>query len=62
MGKDNPKRAYNREPLFKGENYAFWKECMFGHLMSLDKIFWVATEIFPFSPKVSSMLLKLINP
>lgn len=51
MGDEDPKGAYNRAPLFKCENYAYWKENMYVHLMSVDKNIWVETIDGPFIPK-----------
>lgn len=34
---DNPKGAYNRGPIFKGENYDYKKENMYVHLLSFEK-------------------------
>lgn len=42
MGKDNLNGAYNRAPIFRGENYVYKKDYMFVHLMSLDKMLQVA--------------------
>ena len=32
-------------PLFDGNNYAYWKECMRAFLQSLDEKVWQAVEI-----------------
>lgn len=36
---DDPNGAYNRALIFKGGNYAYWKENMVIHLLSVDKIY-----------------------
>lgn len=35
-----PKGAYDREPIFTGENYGYWKSCMCIHINSVDKGIW----------------------
>lgn len=35
-----PKGAYNRAPIFIGENYGYWKACMHIHMNSVDKGVW----------------------
>lgn len=42
MGDYNPNGSYNRAPIFKGENYAYWKENMYVCLQSDDKNIWIA--------------------
>lgn len=39
MGND-PKGAYNRVPVFTGENYSYWKDCMRVHINSVDRKIW----------------------
>lgn len=53
MGNDDPKGAYNREPDFKGKQYAYWKEHMYVHLMCIDKHLWVVITDVYFIPKQS---------
>lgn len=48
---DDPKGAYNREPIFKGENYAYWEENMYVHLLSVDKNICVPVADRPFIPR-----------
>ena len=36
MASKEPKGAYNRRPIFDGENYDYWKECMSVHIQSVD--------------------------
>lgn len=45
------KDAYNRVPIFKGENYAYRKHNMYVHLMWVDKMLWVVIIDKPFIPK-----------
>jgi hypothetical protein len=40
MDNKEPKGAYNREPIFDGENYDYWKECMSVHIQSVDMDVW----------------------
>ncbi|PNX80237.1 phytoalexin-deficient 4-2 protein [Trifolium pratense] len=42
MARNDPKGAYNSAPVFTGENYEFWKECMSVHIMSIDMEVWKA--------------------
>ena len=37
-----PKGDYKRAPIFKGENYSYWKACMQIHINSYDKGVWEA--------------------
>ena len=41
MGNDDLKGAYSSALIFKGENYAYWKDNMYVPLMSIDIIIWV---------------------
>lgn len=60
MGKDDMNGAHNRAPVFKGENYTYWKDNIYVHLTSVDKMFWVTIEDNPFfSQKVLLKVLKL---
>jgi len=36
MASKKPKGDYNRAPIFDGENYDYWKECMRIHIQSVD--------------------------
>lgn len=49
--KDNLKGVDSKTLIFNGEKYAFWKECIFFHLISLDKRLWIAIKDNPFDPK-----------
>ena len=40
MANKGPKGAYNRAPIFDGENYDYWKECMSIHIQSVDMEVW----------------------
>lgn len=51
MGDNDPKETYNRPPVFKDENYAYWKENMYVHLLSVDKNLWIAVTEGSFIPK-----------
>lgn len=48
---DDPNWAYNRAPVFKGGNHAYWKENMYVHLLSVDKNLWVIVTDGHFIPK-----------
>ena len=43
-----PKGAYNRAPVFNGENYGYWKDCMRVHINSIDRNVWTAIQNGPF--------------
>lgn len=43
-----PKRAYNRSPVFNGENYGYWKDCMRVHINSIEINVWVSIRDGPF--------------
>lgn len=51
MGNTDPKGAYIRAPIFKGKNYAYWKETIYIHLMFVDKIPLVETTNICSIPK-----------
>jgi len=42
MASKEPKGAYNMAPIFDGENYGYWKECMSVHIQSGDMDVWDA--------------------
>lgn len=42
MDSNDSKGAYSRTSIFKGENYAYQKDNMYVHLVSIDKMLWVA--------------------
>lgn len=35
---------YNKAPIFKGKNFAYWKDNMHVHLMSVDKRLWITIK------------------
>lgn len=37
MDNNDSKGAYSRSPIFKGGSYAYWKNNMYVHLMSVEK-------------------------
>src|SRR4051812_6657831 len=37
-----PKGAHNRAPVFNGENYGYWKDCMRVHIKSIDRNIWTS--------------------
>lgn len=51
MGDEHLKGAYNKAPIFKGDNYAYWKENMYIHLLSDDKNVWVKVTNGSFTPR-----------
>lgn len=51
MTQIDSKGAYNRAPIFTGENYAYWRDCMYIHLMSEDIQYWLAIEDITFVPQ-----------
>lgn len=55
---DNPNGAYNRAPIFKGENYTYWKVNMYVHLLSVDKNLWYVITEGPFIPKGKQDIVK----
>lgn len=46
----DPKRMFNRAPTFKGENYSYWKENVYVHLLSVEKNMCVAFTQGSFTP------------
>lgn len=48
MDDDDPNETYSGAPIFKGKHYAYFKENIFVHLMSLEKMLWVAITDEPF--------------
>ena len=51
MVSKKPTRAYNRAPIFDGENYDYWKECMSIHIQSVDMDVWDAVANGRFQPQ-----------
>ena len=43
-----PKGAYNRAPIFNGENYGYWNDCMRVHINLIDMNVWTAIQNGPF--------------
>src|SRR4051812_39401699 len=43
-----PKGAHNRAPVFNGENYGYWKDCMCVHINAIDRNIWTAIVNGPF--------------
>jgi len=54
MASKEPKGAYNRAPIFDGENYYYWKECMSVHIQSVDMDVWDAIVNGRFQLKISA--------
>jgi hypothetical protein len=54
MASKEPKGAYNRAPIFDGENYNYWKECMNVHIQSMDMDLWDAVVNGLFQPKIAA--------
>lgn len=47
----DPKGAYSRTLVFKGENYTYWKANMYIHFLLVDKNLWCVVTEGPFIPK-----------
>jgi hypothetical protein len=54
MASKEPKGAYNRAPIFDGENYDYWKECMSVHIQSVDMDVWDAIVNGRFQPQIAA--------
>jgi len=54
MPSKEPKVAYNRAPIFDGENYDYWKECMRFHIQSVDMDVWDAVDKGWFQPQIAA--------
>jgi hypothetical protein len=54
MASKEPKGAYNRAPIFDGENYDYWKECMSVHIQSVDMDVWDAVVNGRFQPQIAA--------
>jgi len=52
MANKEPKVAYNRTPIFNGETYDYWKECMSVHIQSVDMDFWDVVVNGRFQPQI----------
>ena len=52
MASKEPQGAYNRGPIFNGENYDYWKECMIVHIQSVNMDVWDAVVNGRFQPQV----------
>jgi len=48
------KGAYNIAPIFEGENYYYWKECMSVHIQSVDMDVLEAVVNGKFQPQISA--------
>ena len=44
---NDPKGAYTRAPVFTGENYSYWKDCMRVHINSVNRKIWKVIEDGP---------------
>jgi len=53
MANKEPKGAYNRAPIFDGENYNYWNECMSVHIQSVDMDVWEAVVNGQFQPQIA---------
>ena len=55
MAIKEPTGAYNRAPIFDGENYDYGKECMSVHIQSVDMDVWdaVANNVSQDKPKTN---------
>lgn len=40
--------AYNKAPVFHGENYGYWKDCMCIYINSIDRNIWKVVQDGPF--------------
>jgi len=52
MANKEPKGAYNKAPIFDGENHDYWKEYMSVHIQSVDMDVWDAVVNKRFQPQV----------
>jgi len=52
MASKEPKGDYNRAPIFDGENYDYWKECMNIHIQSVNMDVLDAVANRRFQPQV----------
>ena len=54
MASKEPKGAYNRAPIFDGEIYDYWKECMSVRIQSVDMHVWEAVVNGRFQPQIAT--------
>jgi len=52
MASKEPNGVYNRAPIFDGENYDYWKECISIHIQSVDMDVWDPVANGRFQPQV----------
>ena len=52
MTSKEPRGAYNRAPIFDGDNYDYSKECMSVHIQSVDMDVWDAVVNGRFQPQL----------
>jgi len=62
MANKEPKGDYNRAPIFDGENYDYWKECMSIHIQSVDMDVWDSVVNGRFQPQFVANGLPLEKP
>src|ERR1044072_6046519 len=41
---NDPKGAYKRAPIFTGENYSYWKDCLWVHINFVGRKIWKVIE------------------
>jgi len=54
MANKEPNGAYNRAPIFDGENYDYWKECMSIHIQLMDMDIWDDVVNGRFQPQIDA--------
>jgi hypothetical protein len=52
MASKEPTGVYKRPPIFNGENYDYWKECMSVHIQSVDMDVWDDVAKGQFEPQL----------
>jgi hypothetical protein len=62
MANKEPNGAYNRAPIFDGENFDYWKECMSVHIQSVDMDMWDVVVNGRFQPQVVANGVALEKP
>ncbi|XP_050895540.1 uncharacterized protein LOC127102179 [Lathyrus oleraceus] len=48
------KGVYNKSPVFNGENYGYWMDCMCIHINSIDRNLWNAIQNGPFKITITN--------
>lgn len=48
-----PNEVYNKAPIFNGEIYGYWKNCMRIHINSIDRNVWNTIQNGPFEITVT---------